>query len=289
MKPFEQLFPVGTENNEDSNHFSGKRYEAQLTSQSINSKNITLEPGVRSRWHKIQGDAKNGKVLLCTAGSGWFQIDGKKAKSVNPGTVVVVPVEQLHWYGAKADSWFSFIQIELAGYGADVFWGDVIDEATYSNLKGDSAKQVNLEFLRVIGSKKEFKKLNIFGTGIWNIFFAKYFTGKSYLKVLAMPKKSPVFLANVSFEPTCRNNWHIHHKGGQILYCTAGSGWYQEKGKPAQKLYPGDVVFIPAEVEHWHGAAADSWFSHIALSIPAEGASNEWLSTVSDEEFRSLK
>lgn len=87
----------------------------------------------------------------------------------------------------------------------------------------------------------------------------------------------------------CRNNWHIHHKGGQILLCTAGRGYYQEWGKEAQELHPGDVVNIPPEVKHWHGAAKDSWFAHLAVEVPAEGASNEWLEVVNEEDYEKLK
>ena len=100
-----------------------------------------------------------------------------------------------------------------------------------------------------------------------------------------------VFAANVTFEPGCRNNWHIHHAaqgGGQILLCTAGRGWYQEWGKPAQPLAPGDTVVIPPEVKHWHGAAKDSWFSHVALEVPGEDTRNEWCEPVSDEEYTRL-
>lgn len=87
----------------------------------------------------------------------------------------------------------------------------------------------------------------------------------------------------------CRNNWHIHHKGGQILLCTAGRGYYQEWGKPAQEMNPGDVINIAPEVKHWHGAAPDSWFSHLAVEVPAEGSSNEWLEPVKEEEYSKLK
>lgn len=121
-----------------------------------------------------------------------------------------------------------------------------------------------------------------FGQGEPNTAFAKYFIGQSYLKPLTDPKKT-VFLANVTFEPGCRNNWHIHHAasgGGQILLCVDGEGWYQEEGKPAQSLEPGDVVTIPPEVKHWHGAKANSWFSHIAVECPGEDTSNEWLEPV---------
>jgi alkylhydroperoxidase/carboxymuconolactone decarboxylase family protein YurZ len=93
----------------------------------------------------------------------------------------------------------------------------------------------------------------------------------------------------VTFEPGCRNNWHIHRKSGQILLCTAGYGWYQEEGKPARMLKPGDVVNIPEGVKHWHGATKDSWFSHLSLSVPTEGASTDWLESVDDEAYMQLE
>ena len=127
----------------------------------------------------------------------------------------------------------------------------------------------------------------IFGFGEENTAFAKYFTGKSYLKPITTTNGVPMY--NVTFEPGCRNNWHIHHKGGQILLVTQGRGYYQEWGKPAQELHPGDVVNIPPETKHWHGAAKDSWFTHIAVEVPAKDGSNEWLERVSDEEYNKLK
>lgn len=120
--------------------------------------------------------------------------------------------------------------------------------------------------------------------------FGKFFVGQSYLAMLT--ELNGVGVANVTFEPGCRNNWHIHHGdvgGGQILLCTAGRGWYQEWGKEAQELHPGDVVTIPTGVKHWHGAAKDSWFAHVAIEVPGENTSNEWLEAVSDEEYRKLK
>lgn len=130
-----------------------------------------------------------------------------------------------------------------------------------------------------------------FGQGEPNTAFAKYFIGQSYLKPLTDPKKT-VFLANVTFEPGCRNNWHIHHAasgGGQILLCVDGEGWYQEEGKPAQSLEPGDVVTIPPEVKHWHGAKANSWFSHISVECPGEDTSNEWLEPVENAWYTALE
>lgn len=127
-----------------------------------------------------------------------------------------------------------------------------------------------------------------FAKGGENTAYAKYFIGKSYLAPLANGEgRLPV--SNVTFEPRCRNNWHIHNGGGQILICVYGKGWYQEWGKPARRLQPGDVVDIPAGVKHWHGAAADSWFQHVAISVPAEGASTEWLEPVADSDYDKLK
>ncbi len=126
-----------------------------------------------------------------------------------------------------------------------------------------------------------------FEAGEPNTAYAKYFIGNSYLASLASGDgKLPVH--NVTFEPKCRNNWHVHHGGGQILICVAGRGWYQEWGKPARELHVGDVVDIPADVKHWHGAARDSWFQHIALEVPGEDKSNEWLEPVTDEEYNKL-
>ena len=138
--------------------------------------------------------------------------------------------------------------------------------------------------------KSEFEKLNAFGTGRDNTAYARYFIGRSYLNPLTKPQDG-LAMSNVTFEPGCRNNWHIHHAtagGGQILICTAGEGWYQEEGKAPVSLKPGMVVAIPANVKHWHGAKADSWFSHIAFEIPGENGSTEWCEPVTDEVYNAL-
>ena len=139
--------------------------------------------------------------------------------------------------------------------------------------------------------EKQFAAANIFGKGQPNDAYARYFTGHSFLNPLTKAGECPIAMSNVTFEPGCRNNWHIHHArngGGQMLICTAGEGWYQEAGKAAQSLAPGAVVYIPAGVKHWHGAKKDSWFAHIAFDVPGEDASNEWLEPVTDEEYNSL-
>lgn len=137
----------------------------------------------------------------------------------------------------------------------------------------------------------EEKNGGMFGLGEPNKAFSKYFIGNSYLKLLTDPKET-IFMANVTFEPGSRNNWHIHKAskgGGQILLCVSGRGYYQEWGKPAIELHEGDVAVIKAGVKHWHGATKDSWFSHIAVEVPGEDTSNEWLEAVSNEEYNKLK
>jgi len=149
-----------------------------------------------------------------------------------------------------------------------------------SNKKSDMANTTNTQ------ADTPFTGEGIFPKGEKNEAYARYFTGTSYLTMLSM---EGVIIGNVTFEPGCRNFWHIHHKGGQILLVTAGRGWYQEAGKPARELRAGDVVNIPPETKHWHGAAKDSWFAHVAVEVPSEGGSNEWLEPVSDEEYDQLK
>ena len=130
--------------------------------------------------------------------------------------------------------------------------------------------------------------LSVFPVGQKNDTFDQYFIGQSYLAPLSL-EQVPVF--NVTFEPGCRNNWHIHHAsegGGQMLICVSGCGWYQEWGKDPVELHPGDVVNIPAGVKHWHGAAADSWFQHLAIEVPGKNAKAEWLEPVDDEQYSKL-
>ena len=151
------------------------------------------------------------------------------------------------------------------------------------------AKEIWTEESPVQSEKDRYQNTIFFPIGAPNDAFAKYFVGQSYLAPLTTDQV-PVF--NVTFEPGCRNNWHIHHSdknGGQMLICVGGRGWYQEWGKEAVELTPGKVINIPAGVKHWHGAAADSWFSHLALEVPGENASAEWLEPVSDEDYGKLK
>ena len=138
-------------------------------------------------------------------------------------------------------------------------------------------------------ARAAFQQQMIFPVGEPNTAYAQYFTGNSYLAPVSCEQ---VAVSNVTFEPGCRNNWHIHHAekgGGQMLIGVAGRGWYQEEGKAAVEILPGTVIHIPAGVKHWHGAAADSWFAHLAFEVPGEKTSNEWLEPVTDEEYGTLQ
>lgn len=136
--------------------------------------------------------------------------------------------------------------------------------------------------------KRQHEASMVFPIGKPNDDFADFFIGQSYLAPLS---NEQVGIYNVTFEPGCRNNWHIHHAdkgGGQILICVAGRGYYREWGEEVQVMVPGDVINIPAGVKHWHGAAPDSWFSHLAIEVPAENGSTEWCEAVTDEQYCKL-
>ena len=157
-----------------------------------------------------------------------------------------------------------------------------------TNIQGIMAQEKITETTAADG-REAFQKEMIFPIGEPNTAYAQYFIGNSYLAPIS---KEQIPFNNVTFEPGCRNNWHIHHAtkgGGQMLVCVAGRGWYQEEGKPAVQMLPGDVIHIPANVKHWHGAAADSWFAHLAFEVPGENTSNEWLEPVTDEEYALIR
>lgn len=151
------------------------------------------------------------------------------------------------------------------------------------------AKEVYNEPVAEITDKDRYQNTIFFPIGNPNDAYAQYFDGQSYLAPVSTEQIS---IYNVTFEPGCRNHWHIHHAksgGGQMLICVGGRGFYQEEGKEARELHPGDVVNIPANVKHWHGAAADSWFSHLAIEIEGEETSNEWCESVTEEDYLKIQ
>ena len=150
------------------------------------------------------------------------------------------------------------------------------------------AKEVYADNAPAVSDKDKFQSEIMFPIGDPNPY-GDYFVGQSYLAPVST-EQIPIY--NVTFEPACRNNWHIHHAksgGGQMLICIGGRGWYQEYGKEARELNPGDIVNIPAEIKHWHGAAKDSWFAHLAVEIQGEDCNTEWCEAVSDDEYGKLK
>ena len=188
--------------------------------------NVSFSPKARCFWHIHRGKNGGGQILICTAGEGWYQEKGKSPVSLIPGMVVDIPTDVEHWHGAKKDSWFSHITIEIGGDEVKNEFVRPVSNEEYSSLPDEN------EFIPT--GKSNFDKKNVFGKGNSNVDFAKYFIGESFLNPKTNPIKGRPFVANVTFEPGCRNNWHIHKAsegGGQVLICTAGEGWYQEEEK----------------------------------------------------------
>ena len=290
------MFGTGVPNEMFAEYFIGNSFLNPLTKPGqspVFLANVTFEPGCRNNWHIHHSKSGGGQMLICTAGEGWYQTEGKRPISLSEGSLVYIPVGVKHWHGAKADSWFSHISLEIPGEERSNEWLEPVSDEDYGKLEAKEKKQRFTGKGNTTGysTKKEFDRANMFGTGIRNFMLSRYFSGRSYLKMMTMPGRAPLFLANVTFEPGCRINWHVHHAtkgGGQILICTAGSGWYQEEGKEAVSLQEGSVMVIPAGAKHWHGAKADSWFSHIALELPGDDCRNEWLEAVGEEEYKRL-
>ena len=186
-----------------------------------------------------------------------YHLENAKAHGVTKREIAAI-VTHLSFYTSWANAWAVFRM-------AKEVWTEEEDNA--------------------LSEKDRFQKEVFFPIGEPNPY-GEFFTGQSYLAPVSTEQIS---LFNVTFEPGCRNNWHIHHAksgGGQLLICVGGRGWYQEEGKEAVELLPGKVINIPANVKHWHGAAADSWMSHLAAEISGEDVSTEWCEPVSDEMMK---
>ena len=194
-----------------------------------------------------------------------YHIESAKKNGVTRAEMVEI-ITQLGFYAGWPKAWAAF------NMAKEVY----VDE----NSSVEPNSSLSLE---------ELSAVSIFPIGAENTNYIAYFDGTSYLNMLSL---NQVIIANVTFEPGCRNHWHIHHAkkgGGQILLVTAGRGWYQEWGKPAQALKAGDVVNIPAGVKHWHGAAKDSAFQHLAIEVPGEESSNEWCEAVDSRDYQNLQ
>lgn len=196
-----------------------------------------------------------------------YHIESAKKNGVTREEMVEV-ITQLGFYSGWPKAWAAFNMAK-----------DVYNDGSAENTTDEESGNTDLETIR---------STSLFPVGGENVDYAQYFDGKSYLHMISLDQ---VVIGNVTFEPGCRNHWHIHHAdrgGGQMLLITAGRGYYQEWGKPAQQLKPGDVVHIPANVKHWHGAAKNSAFQHIAVEIPGENTSNEWCEAVCEKEYDRL-
>lgn len=196
-----------------------------------------------------------------------YHLQSAKKNGVTKAEMAEV-ITQLGFYAGWPKAWAAF---NLAK--------EVYNEPAVKDTESKGSDTMDLEAI---------KETSMFPVGGENVNYAQYFDGKSYLHMISTEQ---VVIGNVTFEPGCRNHWHIHHAdkgGGQMLLVTAGRGWYQEWGKPAQELKTGDVVHIPANVKHWHGAAKDSAFQHIAVEVPGENTSNEWCEPVAAQEYNKL-
>ena len=196
-----------------------------------------------------------------------YHLQSAKKNGVTKAEMAEV-ITQLGFYAGWPKAWAAF---NLAK--------EVYNEPAAKDTESKGSDTMDLEVI---------KETSMFPVGGENVNYAQYFDGKSYLHMISTEQ---VVIGNVTFEPGCRNHWHIHHAdkgGGQMLLVTAGRGWYQEWGKPAQELKTGDVVHIPANVKHWHGAAKDSAFQHIAVEVPGENTSNEWCEPVAAQEYNKL-
>jgi quercetin dioxygenase-like cupin family protein len=280
------IFGMGIPNFLLAKYMTGKTYlnPVKIAGRAMLLANVTFSPGSRTFWHIHHGTKGGGQILICTAGEGWYQEEGKDPISLVPGMVVNIPTDLLHWHGAKRDSWFSHIAVEIGGENVKNEFVRPVTVGEYNHL-------LEPEPMEITEGTTTFDRENVFGKGVPNDMYAQYFTGTSFLNPKFKPEKGKPFVANVTFEPGSRNHWHIHKSsagGGQVLVCTAGEGWYQQEGKKAKTLKPGDTVYIPAGVKHWHGAKISNWFSHLSIEVPGENSSNEWLEPVSDEEYNKL-
>lgn len=260
-------------------YFTGNSYLLPLTSTDEvfhlpGMTNVTFEPCARTHWHSHDG----GQILMVTGGVGYHQIEGEAIHFLREGDIVKIEPGVRHWHGASPDSWFSHIAISTNPENASVNWQEAVEDSFYNEVKAEEfpgrtdiedQDDAN-EFLFAKGSP-----LNM-----------ETFNGTNYVAPLI--QTDDIFnmpgMMNVIFEPGVINNWH-NHAGGQVMIATDGIGFHQLKGQPVEVLYPGDVAFCPPNEDHWHGAAPDSWFAHIAITTNPELRGMEWLEPLTEEEY----
>lgn len=241
---------------------------------------ITFAPGARSAWH-VHG----GMEILVVGGKGFYQEKGKKAQIIRKGDVVHIPAGVSHWHGAAADSWFQQIVIYDAGWKNPVpaknAHSETVDDEYYKAL----LLPENSEDY----AGRKITPVDSFTFGNGNLFSSENFSGKVWLSdVLDFPNEAGApGLHNVVFDKGCYNSWHSH-AGGQVLIITDGIGYHQVEGDEVQVLHPGDVAFCPPGTTHWHGAAPDSTFAHLAANTNPEKTGVVWGGRISAEEYLKL-
>jgi len=243
--------------------------------------NVTFEPEARTNWHSHAG----GQTLIVSGGAGYYQEEGQPAQIIRKGDVVMVGPNVKHWHGAAPDGWFSHITVATNPDRPGAEMMELITDEEYRSLQ---AVEYNG---RVSGSENAENDLGdgfVFPKGE-QMPGSENFSGPVYISQVVARDNSlncPI-MSNVTFEPGVINNWHTHG-GGQVLIVTGGIGYHQMEGEPAEILYPGDVAMCPPGGTHWHGAVADSWFSHIAIGANPGTPGMEWLNRITDEEYANL-
>ncbi|MCD8104808.1 MAG: cupin domain-containing protein [Lachnospiraceae bacterium] len=270
-------FPLGMEVN--SNSFTGTVYiNSLITYDDVyhfpDTNHITFEPGARSNWH-----THGGMLILVTGGVGYYQEEGQPAQIIRKGDVIECAEGVRHWHGAAPDSWFSQIVI----WDSDYIQTGEASEEPVTDEEYDNLETVEYEG-RTVTEENEFMFQRADRASSLSTF-----SGPVYVSSLAGENNvvgAPT-LHYVVFEEGVINNWHIH-EGGQILIVTDGIGYHQIEGEDVQVLYPGDVVFCPPGVMHWHGGSADTEFAHISINTNPELTGLEWFDRISDAEYLSL-
>ncbi len=271
-------FPLGMEINSSS--FTATVYISSLiTNDDVynfpDTNHITFEPGARSNWH-----SHGGMVILVTGGVGYYQEEGQPAQIIRKGDVIECAEGVRHWHGAAPDSWFSQIVIWDSDYvsAENAEAEEPVTEEEYENLEAVeyTGRTVTEDNTFMFQQAQTSTTLSTFSGSV----YVSSLIGRN--NVAGTPE-----LHYVVFEQGVINNWHIH-EGGQILIVTDGIGYHQIEGEPVQVLYPGDVVFCPPGVMHWHGGSADTEFAHISINTNPELTGLQWFDRISNEEYLAL-